>query len=196
MQKYASLPVTELNDRPAGHDQGQTPPCGGGNYFLENKPTNQNTHDREESDIDADQLREIPFDRVDHQAVATQGSETGDDERNITPPQPAANRRITANLQDRRAEKNQPGQYIHVPFIAFHYIVARSTRREVIESQLAAENKSKTSELAANSAASEWTVAIARSNPSPPPAPARPNRPPWLPRSGTAAQDRAAKPAR
>lgn len=137
MQKYTSLPMTKLDDRPTRHDQGQAPPRRRGNHFLENKLSNQNTDDRKEGDINTDQLREIPFDRVDDQAVTTQRNKSNNDESHIAPPQTAANCRITANLQERRCQKYQPRNNIHVVRISplVPIVVPEPEKQENLDSQ-------------------------------------------------------------
>src|SRR5437016_6079803 len=99
------MPPARIKPRPAQVDSGTL-------SLKTNRPT-KTLSTAEEGDINAHQFREIPFDRVGHQAVATQGNKTGDNECNIAPSQAAANRRITADLQKGCHQKNQPRHNVH-----------------------------------------------------------------------------------
>ena len=110
----ALFQVAKLDDQTADDDEQESEPGGNGDGFLEEVAAAQDADDGEEGDVNAEEFGEVPrFWSIDDEAVGAEDDKAGDDEKQSSATQSAANGGIATDLEQRGHEKYEPGKECH-----------------------------------------------------------------------------------
>jgi len=105
--------VAELDDQAAKDNQSETAPSGSRDGFPERESSEKDAESGKNPHINTEQPREVPFDGINHQPIASQRRASKQDPNCTSASQATPDCGVAANFKERCDNKNEQGRGLH-----------------------------------------------------------------------------------